>query len=50
VTIDNHPLCIAPGHAAVAARSREVSYHDHGLSWQFSNKNGFHSPFTYQGA
>jgi hypothetical protein len=50
VTIDNHPLCIAPGHAAVVARSRDVSYQDHGLSWQFSKKNGFHSPFTYQGA
>ncbi|MBA3034244.1 MAG: DUF1326 domain-containing protein [Gammaproteobacteria bacterium] len=50
VTISNHPLCIAPGHAAVASRSKEVRYEDHGLSWQFSNKNGFHSPFTYQGA
>ncbi|MGE5668700.1 MAG: DUF1326 domain-containing protein [Betaproteobacteria bacterium] len=50
VTIDNHPLCIAPGHAAVASRSREVSYQDHGLNWKFSKKNGFHSPFTYQGA
>lgn len=50
VTINNHPLCIAPGHAAVASRSQEVRYEDHGLSWQFSNKNGFHSAFTYQGA
>ncbi len=50
VTISNHPLCIAPGHDAVAARSTEVRYEDHGLSWKFSEKNGFHSPFNYQGA
>jgi hypothetical protein len=50
VTVNNHPLCIAPGHAAVVSRSQEVRYDDHGLSWRFSNKNGFHSPFTYQGS
>lgn len=50
VTISNHPLCIAPGHSAVAARSTHARYEDHGLSWQFSNKNGFHSAFAYQAA
>ncbi len=50
VTINNHPLCIAPGYAAVASRSKEAHYQDHGLDWKFSNRNGFHSPFTYQGA
>lgn len=49
VTISNHPLCIAPGQPAVASRSQKVRFEDHGLSWQFSNKNAFHSPFTYQG-
>lgn len=50
VTVSNHPLCIAPGQTGVVSRSKALRYEDHGLSWQFSNKNGFHSPFTYQGA
>jgi hypothetical protein len=50
VSISNHPLCIAPGYDAVVSRSKDVRYEDHGLSWKFSNKNGFHSPFAYQSA
>ena len=49
ITIENHPLCIAPGYAAVASKSTNVTYQDHGLDWEFSGKNGFYSPFTYQG-
>jgi len=37
VSISNHPLCIAPGHAAVASRSKAARYEDHGLSWKFNN-------------
>lgn len=50
VTINNHPLCIAPAHAGVVSRTKEVRYQDHGLNWKFSNKSGFHSPFSYQSA
>ena len=49
VTIHNPPLCIAPGHASVAAKSKRVSYRDHGQQLELSGKNGFYSPFTYQG-
>ena len=49
ITIDNHPLCIAPGYAAVVSKNKNVTYQDHGLDWKFSGKNGFYSPFTYQG-
>ncbi len=48
ITIENHPLCIAPGYAAVAAKSSKLNYQDHGLQWDISEKNGFFSPFTYQ--
>jgi len=48
ITIDNHPLCIAPGYAAVVSKSKKVTYQDHGLDWEFSGKNGFYSPFIYQ--
>ena len=49
ITVANHPLCIAPGHPAVTAKSRKLSYQDYGLNWDISEKNGFFSPFAYQG-
>ena len=48
VTVTGHPLCIAPGYPAEVARSKQLSYHDHGLDWELSEKNGFFSPFAYQ--
>ncbi|HSB80663.1 MAG TPA: DUF1326 domain-containing protein [Candidatus Methylomirabilis sp.] len=48
VTVSGHPLCIAPGFAATVARSKHLSYQDHGLHWEVSEKNGFFSPFAYQ--
>ncbi len=50
ITISNHPLCVAPGQPAVVAKSKRLSYHDHGFQWEVSEKNGFFSPFTYQGS
>jgi hypothetical protein len=47
ITIENHPLCIAPGKPAVAARSKTLDYRDHGTHWEFSSRNGFYSPFQY---
>ena len=49
VTVNGHPLCIAPGYAATVAKSKKLSYHDYGLQWEISEKNGFFSPFAYQG-
>lgn len=48
VTVTGHPLCIAPSYPAEVARSTQLSYHDHGLDWELSGKNGFFSPFAYQ--
>ncbi len=50
ITIENHPLCISPGYPAVVSKNKNVTYQDHGLNWEFTGKNGFYSPFTYQGA
>jgi hypothetical protein len=50
ITINNHPLCIAPGHPAVVAKSQRLRYRDHGLQWELSEKNGYYSSFTYEGA
>jgi len=49
VTVAGHPLCIAPGYPAVVARSTQLDYHDHDLDWELSEKNGFFSPFAYEG-
>lgn len=48
VTVTGHPLAVAPGYAATAAKSKKLSYHDYGLQWEVSEKNGFFSPFAYQ--
>jgi hypothetical protein len=48
VTITNQPFCVAPGFPSVEAKSNQVSYHDHGMDWEISGKNGFYSPFAYQ--
>lgn len=49
VTISDHPLCIAPGMAAVVGRSEYLRFADHGFSWDLSGTSGLFSPFTYEG-
>ncbi|MFQ5914758.1 MAG: DUF1326 domain-containing protein [Nitrospinota bacterium] len=49
ITVNNHPLCIAPGQPAVVAKSKKLTYRDHGLTWEVSEKNGFFSGFAYEG-
>jgi hypothetical protein len=48
-TIEGHPFCIAPGYKAVVAKSKKLNYKDYGLHWEISGKNGYFSPFSYQG-
>lgn len=48
VTISGHPLCIAPGFAATAAKSTHLNYSDHGMEWNLSERTGIFSPFAYQ--
>ena len=49
VTITGHPLAVSPGESAVVSKSKKLSYHDHGLNWEISERNGFYSPFEYKG-
>jgi hypothetical protein len=48
VTINNQPFSVASGYPTVQAKSKQLSYHDHGMNWEISGKNGFYSPFSYQ--
>ncbi len=46
-TVSNAPMLVAPGFAAVVAKSTKNSYSDHGMKWDNSGKNGFYSKFAY---
>lgn len=48
VTIEGHPLCIAPGFAATVAKSSKLTFSDHDMHWDISEKTGIFSPFAYQ--
>ncbi len=50
VEIHNHPLAVAPGYPLTASRATSLTYADHGLQWEFTEKNGFFSPFHYHAA
>jgi hypothetical protein len=48
VQITGHPLCIAPGFPATVGRSTQLTYTDHGMSWNLSQKTAFSSHFEYR--
>jgi hypothetical protein len=50
ITVDNHPLCIAPGKPATVARSKHFKFSYCGLDWKLSGCNGFLSDFAYRSA
>lgn len=45
--IENPPLCVVPSHPSVVSRSSNFRYQDHDHDWEFSERNGYHSPFVY---
>ncbi len=49
VTVSGQPLAIAPDFPAIVAKSRRASYRDYDLRLEVSDRNGFFSPFAYQG-
>jgi len=48
-TVAGMPFCVVPGTPAVVGRSKRLSFHDRGLEWEITEKNGFYSAFAYQG-
>ena len=50
ITVENHPLCIAPGKPATVARSKHFRFSDYGFDWRLSGRNGFLSDFAYRSA
>ncbi len=49
VTIDNHPLAVAPGHSLVVAKSRSLRHRNHGIDLDVSARTALYSPFEYAG-
>jgi hypothetical protein len=50
ITIENHPLCVAPREPATVARSKHFQLSDYGYDWKLSGRNGYLSNFTYTSA
>lgn len=49
VTIENHPLAVAPGETLVVASSRSLRHQAHGINLDLSERTAFYSPFSYAG-
>ncbi len=47
-SITNPPLCVVSSHPSTVAKSITYHYQDYDKEWQFSDRNGFYSPFIYQ--
>ena len=47
-SISNPPLCVVSSHPATVAKSNQYQYQDFDKNWQFSDRNGYYSPFIYQ--
>jgi len=48
VTISGNPLGVSLGVPAVVATSTVNKFNDHGMTWDFSGKNGYYSDFSYE--
>ncbi len=49
VTLAHVPFIAVPNQTVIVAKSKRLSYHDYGFSWDISEKNGFYSPFAFKG-
>lgn len=47
--IENNPFGAVPNQPYVVAKSKNLTFHDHGWSWNLSEKNGFYCPFNIKG-
>jgi len=49
VTLQNHPLAVAPGQPLTVGRSSTLRHDAHGLKLELSERTAFYSPFAYAG-
>ena len=48
VTVNNHPLAVAPGNHIVVHKSENIEYHGNDKKWQHSDTVGLAANFQYQ--
>lgn len=48
VTVNNHPLAVAPGFPIIVHKSEKLVYNDHGQQWEQSGTVGLAANFAYQ--
>ena len=48
VTVNNHPLAVAPGFPIIVHKSEKLEYNDHGQQWEQSGTVGLAADFAYQ--
>jgi len=46
--ISTPPLCVVSSHASIVAKSKNYQYQDFDKDWQFNDRNGYYSDFSYQ--
>jgi len=49
VVLSNVPFIAVPNQSTIAAKSKRLTYHDHGFAWELSERNGYYSPFAFKG-
>jgi hypothetical protein len=49
ITLENLPFTAVPNQTTVVAKSKKLSFHDFGMDWNVSEKNGFYMPFSFKG-
>jgi len=49
VEVHNVPFTVVPDQPMVASKSTRLRYDDYGLAVDISDRNGYYSPFAYQG-
>lgn len=49
VTIENHPLAVAPGYPAVVGKAGRAAFKDHGIEFDVADRQTMTSPFSYAG-
>lgn len=49
ITLENTPFGAVPNQTIVVAKSKKLSFHDFGMDWNVSEKNGFYMPFSFKG-
>lgn len=49
ITLQNHPVAVAPGQSLVVAKSSTLRHHAYGIDLALDGRTAYYSPFAYAG-